>query len=400
MSLKTLKWAAILCFVVAMAVLLGGGIVMKKDLPPYPGKVVDPGGKVLFEKANIIAGQDVYQRYGLMDQGAVWGHGSQRGPEFSAASLNLIADAIGDYYARKDYGKSYKDLDALQKGLIDVKIAHETKTNRYDAATDTLRLTAAQVEGLNRVKQYWGKIFSEGMQRYGFLPDTIKEENQRLEISRFFFWTAWVASTLRPGTDYSYTNNWPPDKRVGNVASTATYFYSIAGIISLLLVLGLFVFWIHRYGLWYGQAKGVALAEKLIEMPLTSSQLHAAKFFVVVILLFLVQTTIGRFAGPLHNSSGQFFLSVCGRSYSLQPGQNLASAADGFLDCHHLAGVRHLPRSHHRRQRTGQAGCSRHDTFRRRPAGCGGQPYRRGSGYQGYAREFVVLAGPSGMGIS
>jgi nitric oxide reductase large subunit len=44
MSLKTLKWAAIVCFVVAMAVLLGGGIAMKKDLPPYPGKVVDAKG--------------------------------------------------------------------------------------------------------------------------------------------------------------------------------------------------------------------------------------------------------------------------------------------------------------------------------------------------------------------
>ncbi len=124
MSLKTLKWAAILCFVVAMAVLLGGGIVMKKDLPPYPGKVVDPGGKVLFEKANIIAGQDVYQRYGLMDHGAVWGHGSQRGPEFSAASLHIMAEAIGDYYAQKDYGQSYNDLDDLQKGIIDVKTKH------------------------------------------------------------------------------------------------------------------------------------------------------------------------------------------------------------------------------------------------------------------------------------
>ncbi|MDH4010970.1 MAG: nitric-oxide reductase large subunit, partial [Desulfobacterales bacterium] len=87
MSLKTLKWAAILCFVVAMAVLLGGGVAMKNDLPPYPAKVVDSGGKVLFERSDIIAGQDVYQRFGLMDHGAVWGHGSQRGSEFSATSL-------------------------------------------------------------------------------------------------------------------------------------------------------------------------------------------------------------------------------------------------------------------------------------------------------------------------
>ena len=137
MSLKTLKWAAIVCFVVAMAILLGGGIAMKKDLPPYPGKVADAEGNVLFERSNIIAGQNVYQRYGLMDQGAVWGHGSQRGPEFSAATLHIIAEAVGEYFAQKDYGKSYNDLDDLQKGIIDVKTKHEIKPNRYDAASDS-----------------------------------------------------------------------------------------------------------------------------------------------------------------------------------------------------------------------------------------------------------------------
>jgi len=94
MKLNTLKWAAIISFVVAMAILLGGGVAMKKRLPPYPGKVVDPDGTVLFEKTDILAGQDVYQRYGLMDHGAVWGHGSQRGPEFSAASLHIIAGGL------------------------------------------------------------------------------------------------------------------------------------------------------------------------------------------------------------------------------------------------------------------------------------------------------------------
>ena len=73
--------------------------------------------------------------------------------------------------------------------------------------TPPLTLTSAQIEGLNRVKQHWGKIFKEGEQRFGFLPNTVRTAEQRLEISRFFFWTAWVASTLRPGEDYSYTNN-------------------------------------------------------------------------------------------------------------------------------------------------------------------------------------------------
>ncbi len=308
MSLKTLKWATILCFFFAMAVLLGGGIAMKKDLPPYPGKIVDTSGEVLFEKADILSGQDVYQRYGLMDHGAIWGHGSQRGPEFSASSLHIIADAVGDFLAQNDYGEVYQNLDELNKGLIDVKTTHELKPNRYDAASDTLTLTDAQVMGLKRVVQHWDTTFKDGEQRYGFLPNTIGDAEQRLQIGRFFFWSAWVSSTLRPGTDYSYTNNWPPDKRVGNVASTETYFYSIAGILALLLVLGLFVYWIHRYGLWYGKPKGVSLSEKLIDMPLTPSQFKAAKFFVVVILLFLLQTVFGGLLAHYTIHPSSFFL--------------------------------------------------------------------------------------------
>ncbi|RLC04430.1 MAG: nitric-oxide reductase large subunit [Deltaproteobacteria bacterium] len=236
------------------------------------------------------------------------GHGSQRGPKFSAASLHIIAEAVGDTLARNDYGVAYQALDKLQKELIDVKTTHEIKPNRYDPATDTLTLTDAQVKGLERVVQHWSTTFKEGEQRYGFLPNTIPDDEQRLPVARFFFWSAWVASTLRPGTDYSYTNNWPADRRLGNVATTETFFYSIAGILALLVVLGLFVFWIHHYGLWYGAPKGVALAEKLIDMPLTPSQFKAAKFFVMVILLFLLQTTFGGLMAHYTIHPGTFFL--------------------------------------------------------------------------------------------
>ncbi|MBW2064383.1 MAG: cbb3-type cytochrome c oxidase subunit I [Deltaproteobacteria bacterium] len=94
-------------------------------------------------------------------------------------------------------------------------------------------------------------------------------------------------------TFYEAINNWPPDRLVGNIATTQTYFWSIGGIFALLVVLGIFIFMVHHYGLWYGATKGVALSEKLIDMPLTPSQLKAAKFFLVVILLFLLQTVVG-----------------------------------------------------------------------------------------------------------
>ena len=293
MSLEKLKWAAILSFVVSMALLIGGGFAARDQVPPYPGKGVDSKGNILFQKSDIMAGQNVYQRYGLMDHGSVWGHGSQRGPEFSASTLHLISDAVREHLAKREYGRAYEDLAGTQKEIIDVKTRREIKTNRYDPATDTLTLTPAQVLALDSVHRFWEEMFREGDTGYGFLPDTVKSAEERLQISRFFYWTGWVASTTRPGTDYSYTNNWPHDRSVGNVPTAEVYVWSLAGILALLIVLGIFIYCVHNYGVWYGSTKGVPLAEKLIDMPLTPSQFKAAKYFLVVILLFLLQTSFG-----------------------------------------------------------------------------------------------------------
>jgi nitric oxide reductase subunit B len=247
----------------------------------------------LFEKSDILEGQDVYQRYGLMDHGSVWGHGSQRGTEFSAVTLHLLGFAVRDELVKAECGKSDGDLDALEKEIITLKTIRELKTNRYDPVRGTLTLTPAQVRAWEVVHEFWEKTFKNGERRYGFLPNTIASAAERLQISRFFFWTAWVASTNRPAKDHTYTNNWPADRTVGNVPTSETYVWTLGGILALFIVLGIFIFFVHHYGLWYGPTAGIPLAEKMIDMPLTPSQFRSAKFFLVVILLFLVQTSFG-----------------------------------------------------------------------------------------------------------
>ncbi len=293
MNMNALKWAAILTFVISLVVLILGGLFTQGELPPYPGKIVGPNGEVLFTEKDIFAGQDVFQQRGLMDHGSVWGHGSQRGPEFSATSLRLESEVVRDFVSKRDYGKPYTELDDLQREIVDLKTVREIRTNRYDPATNTLTLTEAQVLGLQKVIEFWNTMFEKGEVRYGFLPNTISSPQDRLQIGRFFFWTAWVASTNRPGQSYSYTNNWPADRTVGNVPTAETYLWSLGGILSLFIALGIFIFMVHQYGIWYGPARGVELGQRLIDMPLTSSQRKAAKFFLVVILLFLMQTSFG-----------------------------------------------------------------------------------------------------------
>lgn len=310
MSLERLKWVAIFSFLISLGALLVGGFLAKDRLPPYPGQVVGPDGQVLFRKADILAGQDVYQRYGLMDHGSVWGHGSQRGMEFSAVSLHRMGRVVSAALARQEYGKLPKELDPLQQKMLEIQTADELKENRYNPSTDTLTLTASQVDALRYLQEFWEKTFRDGENFYGFLPGTVATAQERLQIARFFFWTAWVAVANRPGTDHSYTNNWPADRSVGNTPTAETYLWSIAGIFSLFIVLGMFVYWVHYYGLWYGPAKGVPLAEKLVDLPLTPSQLRAAKYFLVVILLLLVQTSFGGLLAHYTVHPGTFYFPI------------------------------------------------------------------------------------------
>jgi len=46
---------------------------------PIPTRVVDVNGQTVFTSADIIAGQQVFQKHALMENGTIWGHGAHLG---------------------------------------------------------------------------------------------------------------------------------------------------------------------------------------------------------------------------------------------------------------------------------------------------------------------------------
>jgi nitric oxide reductase subunit B len=310
MGTSYLKWGAVVSFVVAMLVLIGGGYVIKDKLPPYPEKVVSEDGGLILDKDAIIRGQDAYQKYGLMDHGSVWGHGSLRGMDFSATTLHLVGKAMQSSYAKEKYSRAFEELGAREQEDVKATVRIELKQNRYDGSSDTLTLTKAQQSALAEVERFWEKEFGVGDKQYGFLPNTIKTADERKDIAGFFFWTSWVASANRPDKDYSYTNNWPPDPEMGNVPKAEVFLWSLGGILSLFLVLGLTVYIVHRFRFFYGEPKGVMIGERLHEMPLSLSQYKTAKFFLVVTLLFLLQTCLGGILAHYTVSPMHFYIPL------------------------------------------------------------------------------------------
>ena len=98
MTTEGLRKGAIATFLISMAILLVGGYFAKDQVPPIPAKVLS-GQTAVTDRATIMRGQDTYQRYGLMDHGSVWGHGSLRGMDFAAHTLHMVGAHMRDFVA-------------------------------------------------------------------------------------------------------------------------------------------------------------------------------------------------------------------------------------------------------------------------------------------------------------
>src|SRR5450756_1018595 len=70
------RHSAILVMIAGFAVLSYITVRTYTDAPPIPARVVDGSGRTLFTSADILRGQEVFLKYGLMEHGTLWGHGA------------------------------------------------------------------------------------------------------------------------------------------------------------------------------------------------------------------------------------------------------------------------------------------------------------------------------------
>lgn len=157
-----LKSILIFTILISFTVLLVGGYWIFKEMAPRPKEVRSEDGQVLMTKETIIGGQAVFQKYGLMDYGTVLGHGSYMGPDYTAEALKIYTEGMQDYKAKERYHKPFADLTADEKTIIREQVIKEMRKNRYNPVTDVLVLTDAQVYGLEKVRDYYRDVFTNG----------------------------------------------------------------------------------------------------------------------------------------------------------------------------------------------------------------------------------------------
>src|SRR5262249_20336686 len=155
------------------------------------------------------------------------------------------------------------------------------KANQYNGASETLMFSAAQAQAFEKLVGYYGEFFSTPDTRNGLRPSAITDPRQIRQLTAFFCWSAWTASALRPGLNYSYTNNWPPEPLVANRPTADAMVWSALSLIALLGGIGLLLAAFGRWNFlgWHGREDQAVSFRAPDKVSLTPAQRSCAWFF-------------------------------------------------------------------------------------------------------------------------
>jgi nitric oxide reductase subunit B len=293
---------AVLTFILGFATLGFLALKIRAQRPPIPERVLTDDGQVLFTGDDIMAGQHLFQKYGLMQFGTIFGHGAYLGPDFTAQYLHHAAQAMVAFYTGA--GTPLPDAEA--------RVRSELKANRFDPSAQTITYAPGQVHAFGEMVDFYRDWFGQPSTQTGLQRPTISDPEDVRRLTSYFSWAAWVAAATRPGTDYSYTNNWPSEPLAGNEPTAQAFLWSVLSLIALLGGIGVVMFLFGRYD-WLGWHRSDEEGETRLrfrppeEVRLTPSQRATAWYFLVVAGLFLLQGLLGGANAHYHVEPGGFY---------------------------------------------------------------------------------------------
>lgn len=305
-------WAVLgLLLVASFSVLLWTGWEIYQEAPPLPERVVSESGDTVYTRADIETGRQVWQSMGGMQLGSIWGHGGYVAPDWSADWLHREAMALLTQWAARDHGRAYADISDEQRAALTARLRTVMRTNSFDHATNTITVSDERARAIREVSSHYESLFgndpatAELREAYAMKNDTVPNADYRRVLSAFFWWTAWAAGTERPGRDITYTNNWPNEPLIGNRPPASTFLWSAFSVTFLLAGVGL-LGW--HYAVTHGDCEArqaLPPFDPMRHQTVTPSMLATAKYFWVLLALFLVQILFGAITAH-YQIEGQF----------------------------------------------------------------------------------------------
>ena len=131
-STKKLWIVLAVLLISSFSVLLWSGGQIYQQAPPMPERVEMVGGDVLYTRADIETGRQVWQSIGGMQLGSIWGHGGYVAPDWSADWLHREAIALMDIWAQESGAADYASLNPEEQAGLERRLKSQLRVNTYD----------------------------------------------------------------------------------------------------------------------------------------------------------------------------------------------------------------------------------------------------------------------------
>lgn len=299
MKYKKLWIGFVVVMVGSFAVLGYYGFEIYRAAPPVPKAVITEEGETIFTEEDIKNGQNVWQSMGGQEVGSIWGHGAYVAPDWTADWLHKEAVFMLNQMAEQDYNTAYDALDEEQQAGLKARLQKQLRQNTYDPQTATLTISSLRAQAIEDNSQFYAGLFMNDPAQealrdaYAIPANAIREESRMREMNAFFFWATWACVTHRPGSEITYTNNWPPERLVANEPTSGLILWTGFSVILLLAGIGLLAYYYASHHEEDPDPSELPEKDPLLGLQPTPSMRATLKYFWVVMALIVVQVILG-----------------------------------------------------------------------------------------------------------
>ncbi len=300
-GLYTAFWVVGIIMVTALIVFTAN---LQKEVPPIPEKVVSASGEVLYTHDDVVNGKAMFQQFDLMDYGTLLGMGAYLGPDFSVEFFHRRAEFLYERFAREVYGVSADDLTDVQRAAVKEMVKAD-----FHAGTElvpgTVTYSDASAAAYKANVDYLVDFLVGGNKELAWPGGVIRPEEARL-IAAFVDWSQLVASSKRPGTDRTWSNNWPAEPLVDQGPTWTTHLFTLWELLAL---------WVGTIlVLWLAYDKLLKKdPDEVLEQPLTIKKLFPSqekllKYVPVVGLFMFLQIVLGGYLAHIYTEPAKNFV--------------------------------------------------------------------------------------------
>lgn len=277
---------------------------LQKEVPPIPATVKSESGEVLYTYDDVVAGKGYFQQFDLMDWGTMLGMGAYMGPDFSTDFMHYRAEFLYDHYGMELYSKPNSRLNAVERGAVKERVKQDMKKQTTLLESGTV-YTDASAAAYKKNVAYLTNLLVNGDPERAFRGGIIKPD-EAVKIAAFVDWAQLVASSLRPGTERTWSNNWPPEPLLDQDVNFNSHKISLWEFLVLWTLTIVVIFLAYEYLFKKDPDEKLEPAIKITS--LFRSQKKLLKYIPIVAALFVVQLIIGGYLAHLYTDPTNDFL--------------------------------------------------------------------------------------------